>query len=425
MSAVDQGYRYAINLPCDWIIVTSMRQTRLYYKGSDQYTYERFDTDALAKDEAQLKRFVFLLGAERVVPAAGPVPSLRAAQRLGEGRPRADQGVLRPLRRHARGRLRAPLPGEPGRRPARGAGQHAEAARPHPVLLPSARTGASCPPRPSRKPTSTATPTTRGRSGRISAACSGPINIGNTALNIPAYNGGLFADDPELDRLTVPDEVCRYFQDLAAYDYRPAARGGRRRRPTGAKLVDVDILGHIFEQSITDLERLRNELDGLTERLGRAEHASRRKKEGAFYTPAFITRYIVGQALGSVLRRPLRGPPPPARRGGRGHRPPRARRPARLRPGRPRTRPSGRPSSASGIPGRTSWRRVKLLDPSCGSGAFLIEAFEQLYTAYQQSNDRLEELRGHAHALRPRPADPAEQPLRRGPQRRGHRDLPA
>lgn len=35
MSAVDQGYRYAINLPCDWIIVTSMRQTRLYHKSSD------------------------------------------------------------------------------------------------------------------------------------------------------------------------------------------------------------------------------------------------------------------------------------------------------------------------------------------------------------------------------------------------------
>ena len=80
MSAVDQGYRYAINLPCDWIIVTSMRQTRLYHKGSDQYTYERFDTDALARDEGQLRRFVFLLGAERVVPADGPVPPLRAAR---------------------------------------------------------------------------------------------------------------------------------------------------------------------------------------------------------------------------------------------------------------------------------------------------------------------------------------------------------
>ena len=40
VSAVDQGYHYAINLPCDWIIVTSIRQTRLYYKGADQYTYD-------------------------------------------------------------------------------------------------------------------------------------------------------------------------------------------------------------------------------------------------------------------------------------------------------------------------------------------------------------------------------------------------
>ena len=29
---------------------------------------------------------------------------------------------------------------------------------------------------------------------------------------------------------------------------------------------------------------------------------SRRKQEGAFYTPAFITRYIVEQALGGVLK---------------------------------------------------------------------------------------------------------------------------
>ena len=38
---------------------------------------------------------------------------------------------------------------------------------------------------------------------------------------------------------------------------------------------------------------------------------------------------------------------------------------------------------------------VRLLDPACGSGAFLIEAFDQLHAAYQASNDRLEELRGH------------------------------
>ena len=38
---------------------------------------------------------------------------------------------------------------------------------------------------------------------------------------------------------------------------------------------------------------------------------------------------------------------------------------------------------------------IRLLDPACGSGAFLIQAFDQLHAAYQASNDRLEELRGH------------------------------
>ena len=40
-------------------------------------------------------------------------------------------------------------------------------------------------------------------------------------------------------------------------------------------------------------------------------------------------------------------------------------------------------------------KTIRLLDPACGSGAFLIQAFDQLHAAYQESNDRLEELRGH------------------------------
>ena len=50
MSAVDQGYKYAVNLPCDWVVITNVRQTRLYYTGANQQTYERFDTERLAAD---------------------------------------------------------------------------------------------------------------------------------------------------------------------------------------------------------------------------------------------------------------------------------------------------------------------------------------------------------------------------------------
>jgi methylase of polypeptide subunit release factors len=39
-------------------------------------------------------------------------------------------------------------------------------------------------------------------------------------------------------------------------------------------------------------------------------------------------------------------------------------------------------------------KRLRILDPACGSGAFLIEAFDQLHALYEISNARLEELRG-------------------------------
>lgn len=71
MSAVDQAYRYAINLPCDWIVVTSMTETRLYHKNHDQYTFERFQVSRMAQSQPLLERFIFLLSAERVVANDG------------------------------------------------------------------------------------------------------------------------------------------------------------------------------------------------------------------------------------------------------------------------------------------------------------------------------------------------------------------
>ena len=162
------------------------------------------------------------------------------------------------------------------------------------------------------------------------------IDEGNAGLNIPAYNGGLFAPDPTLDGLQVPDEVCAHFKELGDYDYRPAREVADAAEGTAVRsVIDVDILGHIFEQSITDLERLRETLssadfqsavsptssrqsadDRAPRRLETRDTAGskpalpaepakpgrRRKQEGAVYTPAFITRYLVEQALGGVVK---------------------------------------------------------------------------------------------------------------------------
>ena len=299
MSAVDQGYRYAINLPCDWIIVSSIRQIRLYAKGCDQHTYELFDIERLADNENHLKRFVFLLGAERVVPPGG---RRHLAALLGEservGRDLTKEFYIRyaDMRQDAFEQLARDNPN---------VSRH-EVLSATQKLLDRVLFSAFCEDR-GLLPVDTIRrayehhepyhprPIWENFRGLF-----GAINRGNAALGIHAYNGGLFADDPLLDGLRVADAVCGYFRDLGEYDYRPAHQAAVLG--ADASLIDVDILGHIFEQSITDLERLRNELDSVAEPVGAEKHKTRRKKEGAFYTPAFITRYIIEQALGGVLR---------------------------------------------------------------------------------------------------------------------------
>jgi hypothetical protein len=391
VSAVAQGYNYAINLPCDWIIVTSIRQTRLYFKGADQQTYERFETEKLAADDAQLKRFVFLLGAERVVPAVGRCHfyNLRqASEKIGRELtkefylryadmrqdafyhlirdnaeiPRHDvlactQKLLDRILFCAFSEQRGLLPGGTIRR----AYEHRDPYAPRPIW--------------------------ENFRGLFRA-----INTGNAGLDIPAYNGGLFAEDALLDRLRIPDDVCGYFRDLSDYDYRPpheaAADVGN-----GHALIDVEILGHIFEQSITDLERFRNELAGMAEPVGPEKHKTRRKKEGAFYTPAFITRYIVEQALGGALGDRFERLRQAHLNDAKG-----TARDALADPNVYQLDKLKKPQRDALIHFWESWQDelagLRLLDPACGSGAFLIEAFAQLHAVYETSNDRLQELRG-------------------------------
>lgn len=405
MSAVDQGYRYAINLPCDWVVVTNLREVRLYHKGSDQQTYERFDTERLAHDDAALRRFVFLLGAERVVPEQGRChfyDLLEESQRIGKEVTKQYYVHYADLRQDTFGRLRAANPGVPP----------AELLAATQKVLDRVLFCAFCEDRGLLPAESVARayahddpynprPVWENFRGLFRA-----IDAGSERLGIPRYNGGLFAPDERLDRLTVPDEACIAFRDLAAYDYRPPQQvAGEEAEPTPpgvrerGRLVDVDILGHIFEQSITDLEKLRGSIDaangdGTAAAATPEQHKARRKKEGAFYTPPFITRYIVAEALGGVLRERLEG----LRRRHEAEAEGTARA-ALADPGVYDLAALNRPQRAALVRFWEAWQAelgtVRLLDPACGSGAFLIEAFDQLHAAYEQANDRLAELRGH------------------------------
>ncbi|NLY02502.1 MAG: class I SAM-dependent DNA methyltransferase, partial [Rhodopirellula sp.] len=415
MSAVDQGYRYAINLPCDWIVVTSIRQTRVYFKGADQQTYERFDTEDLADNPNELQRFVFLLGAERVVPPAGRChlyDLLAESEKVGRDLTKEFYLRYADIRQDAFEQISRDNP---------------QVAR-HDVLTATQKLldrilfCAFCEDR-GLLPTDTIRKTYEHRDpyrprpiwetfGGLFQA----INRGNAALGIHAYNGGLFAHDPLLENLAISDDVCAYFRELGDYDYRPAHQAAYAptkldpspatpppSRTSGSRLstldsrhalIDVDILGHIFEQSITDLEKLRNELDGLAEPVSKDRHKSRRKKEGAFYTPPFVTRYIIEQALGGVLRERFESLRRSHAESAKG-----TARDALADPQVYTLDGLKKRDRSALVAFREAWQdelaRVRLLDPACGSGAFLIEAFDQLHAAYQASNDRLEELRGH------------------------------
>lgn len=97
-----------------------------------------------------------------------------------------------------------------------------------------------------------------------------------------AYNGGLFKPDEVLDNLAIDDEIlAKNILLLSEYDF--------------ASEVDVNILGHIFENSLSEIEEVTAQLED-----GQAPSVSKRKKDGVFYTPQYITKYIVENTVGRL-----------------------------------------------------------------------------------------------------------------------------
>ena len=152
----------------------------LYHKGHDQFTFERFETAALADDDAAFRRFVFLLAAERMVPRDRPLSPRRPDGRIPAHRPGTDARLLPRLRRPAPARRFTACASAtpPCRRPACWPPRKPSSTAC--CSSPFARTAACCRRSPSPGRIATPTPTTRGRSGTTSG-CSGAVDEGNPA----------------------------------------------------------------------------------------------------------------------------------------------------------------------------------------------------------------------------------------------------
>jgi len=165
--------------------------------------------------------------------------------------------------------------------------------------------------------------------------------------DIFAYNGGLFAPDEILDSISIDDTLLfEHTQNLSNYDFESE--------------VSVNILGHIFEHSLTEIETIQAELEGAE--IDKSK--TKRKKDGVFYTPKYITKYIVENTVGKLCEEKK----------------------AELeitdeayQPAKQRSR-----KRLQNLQDYRDWLlQLTICDPACGSGAFLNQALEFLIAEHR------------------------------------------
>ncbi|MBC8320319.1 MAG: Eco57I restriction-modification methylase domain-containing protein [Bacteroidetes bacterium] len=198
----------------------------------------------------------------------------------------------------------------------------------------------------------------------------GYMNIGrkgkSSSEDIPAYNGGLFYPDELLNSFKIDDEILiDYLLKLSEYDFNTE--------------VDVNILGHIFEHSLSEIEEITANIEGTTSDKSK----SKRKKEGVFYTPKYITQYIVENTIGTLCNE------------------------KRKELEIVEIEFDGTYKTKDGkllAKGKKLYQKLndykgwllslKIVDPACGSGAFLNQALNFLIEEHKNIDDIIAELTG-------------------------------
>lgn len=178
-----------------------------------------------------------------------------------------------------------------------------------------------------------------------------------------AYNGGLFKPDDVLDVIKIEDELLfKHTLKLSDYDF--------------ASEVDVNILGHIFENSLNELDELTNEVMGLNPL---AKTQTKRKKDGVFYTPKYITKYIVENTVGKLCTDKK----------------------AEIEiveedyfTDKKRTKVTKQPLLEKLTAYRNWLLQITICDPACGSGAFLNQALDFLIQEHKYIDELQAKLFG-------------------------------
>lgn len=184
------------------------------------------------------------------------------------------------------------------------------------------------------------------------------INCGDNAHGIPKYNGGLFATHA-VDQLELPDDPWTgFFRTISEYDF--------------SDEVNLDVLGHLFEQSITELEKLKESglFGGDAEKVRQyasMPQSTKRKQLGIYYTPSELTSRIAQYAVEELIVE-------------------------RFADVAVEFGVSREDALRNIAPDDVEYwwrclailRNLKVIDPACGSGAFLFQAYDVLESRYHE-----------------------------------------
>jgi len=382
MSPVEQAFDYAskIGHSCRWVIVSNMVEIRLYNSAS-QKRYETFNIHELAKEPIKLERFHFLLCKENFLPSESAKESFldkifaqniedqqtinakfysvyrqvreKFFMKLIESNPEVDRATLLEKTQKVIDRFIFICFCEDKNF----IGKSTLNEDPTDFIMNAPK---------------------KIFGGRIwdqFRQFSKAINDGSeTPIKIPSYNGGLFEPDPDLDKLEVPNEAIEFFRDISDYDFNST--------------LDVNILGHIFEQSVSDIEELKAI---AIDHVDFDRKKGKRKRQGIFYTPSWITGFIIEQTIGAWIEREKSN-------AGFGDLPVmsgeedlilekiHSNQKVKL----PKTLEEKAKIHCN------AWKKlqekllgIKVLDPACGSGAFLNKAFEYLVDAHKEIQSQI------------------------------------
>jgi len=186
--------------------------------------------------------------------------------------------------------------------------------------------------------------------------------------NIFAYNGGLFAPDEILDNIKINDDILyKHTVNLSNYDFESE--------------VGVNILGHIFEHSLNDIDEIQAEIQGVATEQSK----TKRKKDGVFYTPKYITKYIVENTIGKLCEEKKTE--------------------LDIQEAEYEKERKGRQKATlkkliQKLDDYRKWLlQITICDPACGSGAFLNQALEFLIAEHRYIDELQAKLFGDAMIL--------------------------